>query len=145
MSPYFFNLFCGKEKAAKKVAIDKGNLIELVIADSLEREEAVELSLKSGKSYIGFILKSEIMERGEFDVALIPIASGYRDKDTHMLKITTNYAPTIEECLKGDSAIPELLNEDFRIVFPDSEISSVRMFYPEVYRRFQKDIVDNTT
>lgn len=67
----------------------------------------------------------------------IEIASGYRNKDTQELKITTNHAPVINECLEGISAMPSILNEDFRVVIPMFEIVSARLFHPEVYERFQ--------
>ena len=48
-----------------------------------------------------------MIRRGESDVALIPLASGYRDQETHELVITTNYAPAINEYLDSD---PEILD-----------------------------------
>lgn len=135
--PLALNPFCDREKAARRVARNSGDLIELMIAESLERKKLVELSLKSGKSYIGFALKSEMTNRNESDVALIPIASGYRDKDTQELEITTNYAPVIQACLEDESDASDLINEDFRVVIPRSEIVSARLFLPEAYHRFQ--------
>ncbi len=136
--PFAINPFCSREKAAQRVARNSGDLIELMIAESLEREMLVELSLKSGKSYIGFALKSEMAQRSESDIALIPIASGYRNKDTQELEITTNYAPVIQECLEDGSKASDLINEDFRVVIPRSEIVSARLFLPEAYQRFQE-------
>ena len=136
--PIVVNLFYGKEQAARRTATDSGDLIELLIAESLERQHLVEISLRSGKSYIGFAIENGITRRGEPDVALIPMASGYRDKDTHKLNVTTNYAPVIQECLAGDQAITELFDQDFRVVFPMSDIASARLFHPDVYKRFQQ-------
>ena len=79
-----------------------------------------------------------MIRRGESDVALIPLASGYRDQETHELVITTNYAPAINEYLDSDPEIPDLIHEDFRVVVPASEIVSARIFSPEIYWRFQQ-------
>ena len=136
--PFILNPFCNREKAALRVAKNSGDLIELMIAESLDREMLIELSLRSGKSYIGFALKSEMAERTESDIALIPIASGHRDKDTQELEITTNYAPVIQKCLEDGSDPSDLINEDFRVVIPRSEIISTRLFLPEAYQRFQE-------
>lgn len=136
--PIFCNRFHSKDEAEKKEVEKSGDLIGLVLLESIGRNKFVELSLKSGKSYIGLVLRSETTNHGESDVALIPMASGYRDKDTHALEITTNYAPTINECLREDSDISGLLDEDFRVVVPKSDISSARIFYPEVYEVFRK-------
>ena len=62
------------------------------------------------------------------------MASGYRNKDTHELEITTNYAPVLGESLEKSS---DLVYEDFRIVIPMPEIVSARVFLPETYELFQ--------
>ena len=89
----------------------------------------VELSLRSGKSYIGFALQSGIAISGESDISMIPMASGYRNKDTQEPEITTHYAPVIEGS--------ELDYTDFQVIIPKSEIVSARLFDPELYQRFQ--------
>ena len=134
--PPVINQFYGKEKATQKVAVESGNLIELLIRESIDKEKFVELSLRSGKSYIGLAFKSDIARHGESDVALLPLRSGYRKEDTHELEITTDYAPVLWNSLEG------LLNldyEDFRIVIPMSEIVSARIFDPDVYELFQQE------
>ncbi len=132
--PFPGNHFYSKERAARRAATESGDLIELLIAESIEHQRLIELSLRSGKSYIGFALESGVTRQGEADIALIPIASGYRDKDTHELKITTNYARVVQESLDDSLG---LVYEDFRIVIPMPEIVSARVFHPEAYRRFQ--------
>ena len=134
--PFFGNWVYGEEKAARLAAKESGDLIELLIAESIEDQRLIELSLRNGKSYIGFALESGITGQDEADIALIPMASGYRNKDTHGLQITTNYAPVVQESLDNSSG---LVYEDFRIVIPMSEIVSVRIFHPEAYERFKKN------
>lgn len=138
MLPYVANLLYGKEKAERRTAQESGALIELVISESLDRQKPVELTLKNGKSYIGFALGRKIAAVDESDIALIPIKSGYRDKDTHELILTTDYISTIRRCLEDKTMIPDLRFEDFRVAIPMSEIRSVRIFHPEVYERFQQ-------
>ena len=134
--PIVINWFYGKEKAAQRVAVESGDVIEILISESIESEKFVELSLRSGKSYIGLALESGIATHGEPDIALIPIASGYRSEETHKLQITTNHAAIFEEFLSESS---DMVYEDFRIVIPMSEIVSARIFDPEVYERFQQE------
>ena len=135
-SPCIGNQLYDKEEAARRTAMDSGDLIELLIAESIEEQRLVELSLRSRKSYIGFALESGITRQGESDIALIPIASGYRNKDTHELEITTNYAPVVRESLERMS---DLEFNDFRIVLPMAEIISARVFHPEAYERFRRE------
>ena len=75
-----------------------------------------------------------MIRRDESDVALIPLASGYRNQETHELTITTNYAPAINEYLDSDQEISDLIREDFRVVISASEIVSARIFSPEIYQ-----------
>lgn len=122
--------------AAYHTARENNDFIELLIADSIADRNLIELSLKNGKSYIGFALERGIKrQQDEPDVVLIPVASGYRDPETKSLTITTHYAPVIEQSLAGKS---DLSNEDFRIVIPMSEIVSARLFFPEAYELFQE-------
>ena len=135
--PVVGNLFYGSEKAVRLVAERNGDLIELLIEESIARRMSVELSLRSGKSYIGFALVSGIERRGESDVSLVPVASGYRNKDTQELIITTEYTDIINESLEPAS---DTMLEDFRVTIPMSEIVSARIFHPEVYTRFQESM-----
>ena len=132
--PIVGNLFYGEEKAARRAAKQSGDLIELLIAESIEYQRLIELSLKSGKSYIGFALESGITSQDESDISLIPMVSGYRNQDTQELEITTNYAPVVQESLEKSL---DLIYEDFRIVIPMPEIVSARLFHPEAYQRFK--------
>ena len=134
VSPLAGNLLYSAGRAAQKVARDGGDLLELLIAEPIEDQKLVEMSLRSGKSYIGFAIESGIARHGEADVSVIPMASGYRERDTQELRITTNYAPVIQQSLRQSSNIAV---EDFRIIIPISEIVSVRIFLPEVYKLFQ--------
>lgn len=135
--PFALNPFYGQERAQRRTAEERGELIESIIADSLDRRKLIELSLKNGKVYIGFAFRSRMIRRDESDVALIPLASGYRNQEIHELTITTNYAPAINEYLDSDQEIADLIREDFRVVISASEIVSARIFSPEIYQRFQ--------
>ena len=136
--PIGINRFYKKEKAMRRTARESGNLIELLIRENNESGKLVELSLESGKSYIGFVLESGIARHGESDVALLPLKSGYRKEDTQELEITTNYAPVLWEFLQNQES-SGLDYEDFRIVIPMSKIMSARIFDPNLYELFQQE------
>ena len=143
----------GKENATDQAALRQVNnsLIELLLAESTERQLCAELSLWNGKSYIGLALNSGLQAHGESDIALIPLASGYREPDTQKLKITTYYAEVIDEWLdeleesrewsqeleESEERLDDL--KDFRIVISMSEIVSARLFDLDVYERFQEE------
>ena len=134
--PPVINLCYGREKAAKRAAKKNGDLIELLLAESTERQVYVELSLKSGKSYIGFALNTGLEARSESDIALLPMLSGYRRQDTRELEITTYYVPVLQEFLNQPD--PDVFYEDFRVIVPMAEVVSARLFDVDVYRRFQE-------
>ncbi len=136
--PIGINRSYKKEKAMRRTARESGNLIELLIRENNESGKLVELSLESGKSYIGFVLESGIARHGESDVALLPLKSGYRKKDTQELEITTNYASALWEFLQNQES-SGLDYEDFRIVIPMSKIMSARIFDPDLYELFQQE------
>lgn len=127
--PPLLNKFFGKDWSAKKAAQANGDLVELVMQESLDRQVLVELTTQLGKSYVGLARGSGVSAQGDADLSLMPLASGYRDKDTHRLVFTTHYASVIKN-FHGDV-------EDFRVVLPRAEIASARIFHPEVYRDLQ--------
>ena len=132
------NKFYSKEKAAKRTAENYGDLIELMIARAFEQRKLIELSLKNRKSYIGMVRQRSITKRGQSDVTLVPVVSGYRSEGTLELHITTDYVPIIYEMIENDpDEIPEILR-DFNVVLPRSEVCSARIFDPEAYRLFQR-------
>ena len=133
--PLIMNWFYSAERGSKKAARDNGDHIELLLSESIERGLWVEISLRNRKSYVGFALESGVGISGETDIALIPMASGYRDKATLDLQISMDYVPIILKYAYD----PEegLQEEDFRIVIPISEVVSVRLFNDVVYEYFQ--------
>lgn len=144
LGPYALNGFFDKGKAEDRVAGKYGDLVELLIAEAIRRSLLIEVSLRTGKSYIGFAIGNTISRWPESDLALLPISSGYRHKDTQELVITTNYAPVMSEHIKDVLESPEFPAvdfRDFRVVIPRSEIVSARLFNPGLHQKFQS--IDN--
>ena len=109
----------------------------LIISDSIERREMVELSLQNGKSYIGYAIESGITKPSTGDVALTPVASGYRSTETRELHITTHYSHVIQKW-RGNEASEADIIRDFRVVISREEICSARLFDPAVYVMFRQ-------
>lgn len=128
--PLILNNSYDEMKAAREVAEQNGDFVELLIDQAIKEDLPVEISLRSGKSYVGYVIESQLARQSEVDIVLLPIASGYRKSETHELEITTHYSSIIQEFDKKDIF-------DFRIVIPMSEMISVRLFDQDVYERFQ--------
>ena len=74
------NLFFSQRDAEKKVAEKHGDLIKLLIVESIERGKLVEVSLKGDKAYIGFALANRVARWTGSHMSMLPVSSGYRDK-----------------------------------------------------------------
>ena len=129
------NKIYNRNKALKRMAELNQDVFGLLIIESLEKQHSVEFSLTNGKCYVGYVIKSQLSRHPDSDIALIPIASGYRNKETRELLLTTNYIPVIREFTKSRK-IPD----DFRIVIRMSEITSVRFFDFDVYDEFKNQM-----
>lgn len=138
ITPRLLNPLLDQKEVERKIANEHGDLIELLIAESIERGKLIEISLRSGKSYIGFPLETSIARWSESHVSIFPLSSGYRDRDTQELKITTNYASVVRDYLGNkDLLTPDQLH-DLRVVVPRSEIISARLFDPDLQDRFKE-------
>ena len=100
----------------------------------------VEVTLKSNKSYVGYVRDSGVTtHRTDPNITLIPMISGYRDPETRELRLTTSYGERIAEFLSKENRQKSLWKfEDFQVALPFSEIVSARLFDPEVYSLFQQ-------
>ena len=104
-----------------------------MVDEALTLNRPVEITLTSRKIYIGFPLRRTFQARDHAgDLVLVPLSSGYRDKDTLALKRTINYAPVISRQLEKGKRLT-----DFRIAVPMAEIQSARLFDRATYRDFQ--------
>ena len=133
--PLIGNIFYNDDKATKRAAKLNSDVIELLIIESLENQTPVELSLSNDKCYVGYVLNTQASRQRESDIALVPIASGYRDKESRELVLTTNYTSVIANFITKKPDSHKFV--DFRIVIRMSEILSARFFDLEIYEYFQ--------
>ena len=113
--------------------MSSGEMIERALEEAATGPYLVEVSLKSRKVYVGVPLHSGIGNASDSDIELVPVYSGYRDEMTLELVLTLDYRQVITKLVESDT--PLELN-DFRVIFPVSEISSVRPFEDEIFDAF---------
>ena len=141
ISPFILNIGSNREKAAHKAALNRGDRLELMMARSFEEATQLEISLRSNKCYIGYVVQSPFAIHGTADIEMLPTASGYRDAITRELRLTIDY---FRDLLISENSPSENLNfEDFRIVIPMSEVISARVFNLEMYDKYFRP--DQTT
>jgi hypothetical protein len=113
------------------------NALENMLMEASATQMPVITTLKSRKFYVGFVY-CPAFEHGVFDyLEMLPLLSGYRDKDDLTINITTNYHEHYEQSgvLKGKS---DLQLSDFRIVVPKAEIEGISFFDLDTYSSFKQ-------
>lgn len=136
VAPIFINLLYKPERAARRAASQDGDGIELLITESFQSYQFVEITLRTGKVYVGLPLEPAIAIQGEADVSLLPFASGYRDRETQELELTSYYGTVLRNAL-AEGEVEK--SHDLRIVVALSEIVSARPFIPRVFELFQQE------
>ena len=127
-----------RKRTLRKIAADRGDLMELLLDDALRGDWYVELSLKNGKVYVG--MPTGTTERSVGDetvVEIIPLFSGFRSNDTHEVRLVRYYGTDIALLVRGAAnKRSSVVDEDFRVVIPLREVVSARLFDPEIYSYF---------
>jgi hypothetical protein len=67
---------------------------------------------------------------------LLPLLSGYRNKDTQTVTFTTDYLKVLEKISQDGAGLDHLDSEDFEVVLPGKEISSAHLFDLVAYEHF---------
>ena len=112
-----------------KSARERSDQLGAFIAEALGSDMFIEVTLKNRKSYIGYPLS---MKNGQnADIELVPLQSGYRDKNTQRLVMETDYTAVF---LEGR----DIAANEIRVIIPSTERVTVKPFDPQLYRKFQK-------
>lgn len=116
-------------------------LLRLVI-EAASMQKPLRLSLKSRKVYVGLVMEEQF-ESGDLDyVLIVPLVSGYRDKDTLDIFFDCSYVSVYEKhglFDKDELSEKELLKlDDFRLAIKVSEIESVSFFEFGVIHEFER-------
>ena len=133
LSPFVANLAVNRLRVRRKIAQDVGDHIGLIVDQALRRS-TIEVTLASGKVYVGMPFARTFVARGQDgDLVLVPLFSGYRDKDTQEFTPTVNYASVLAPMrAKGELDVLE-----FRIALPVGGIATARPFDLVTYSKFE--------
>lgn len=128
----------GPSAAADRVIDQTGDYLERLLVRAIRRTKPVSATLKSGKTYIGFVVGNVDPAFDRRFISLLPLQSGFRNAE-HELVINTDYTRVYERISDEGRPEPELdeLMKDFIIVLPVGEIQSVNIFDREAYRLFR--------
>ena len=115
------NMKVRNKDAAARWAKRTEGAAESLLRRSLEGRILVEIAMKTGRSYVGFVVSGDTPDvNWSGDVSLLQVFSGYRDSETRRLRLTNNYAKL------GSLG-------DREVVVMRSEITSIRPFGLDFY------------
>lgn len=137
--PLALNRVFNQEDAERRAVREYGGLMERLIEEAIDERKLIEVSLRNRKSYVGFALANKVASWPESHVSLLPVSSGYRDQETQELVLTTHYGRAIQDHIDEQETPREAVRDfvrQFRVVFPMSEVVSVRFFDPKFHERF---------
>lgn len=112
------------DRVSMDVAAESGEFREVTYQVAIVRASPVEVTLETGKSYIGIPVASRVAMKDEGDLWLVLLMSGHRDK-RQKLRITTSYTEKFNE---SSSSAPSLPIGEFVVALPKNRIVSARPF-----------------
>lgn len=119
--------------AYREVALSDG--MEELFFDAMQQGLLVLITLKSRKVYIGTVNKPRFIHADTENLMIIPMISGYRDKDDLSFKPKHSYIDYYKTNDVCHDSKP-LCIADFRIVIPRSEVESASLFDPDTFLQF---------
>jgi hypothetical protein len=131
-------LFFPLAVAQRRVIAEWGDYLEELLERALRETYQVALTTRNGKVYVGLVLTNVDPAYDRRYIRLLPLSSGYRDKDTQTVNFTTDYSRVYAEMLESESLLDDERASEFEIVLPVSEIVSANLFNPDAYVRFEQ-------
>lgn len=139
VSGYLLNFFFSKTKGLTRAAMSHGKFFLLMIQEAFDQSLMIEVTLSSGKVYIGFPLNE--MAFDSEDLSLIPLFSGYRESITKELIVTKEYAKEIKSILDAEkNCTGQLLLPKFTVIVRTKDIVSARLFYPDIFKKLNANM-----
>ncbi|MGO2335542.1 hypothetical protein [Providencia sp.] len=113
--------------------------LESMLIEASVRSFPVILTLSSRKIYVGLISCPKF-EHGKAEyLQLLPLLSGYRDKDDLTVTITTNYRRHyIDSGIANGLGDTQLSLSDFRTLIPKEEVEGISFFDANTYSNFKE-------
>lgn len=113
--------------------------LESMLIEASIRSFPVILTLSSRKIYVGLIICPNF-EHGKTEYfQILPLLSGYRDKNDLTVTITTNYRRHyIDSGIASGIGDTQLSLSDFRTLIPKEEVEGISFFDANTYSKFKE-------
>jgi len=113
--------------------------MEAIILDSSSTQATVLISLSTRKCYVGICYGDLSYENGESSsLAILPMLSGYRDKDNLGVEFQSNYYSHYEENGIIEGKHEKLTLDHFKVVINKADIETISYFDLETYTKFKQ-------
>jgi hypothetical protein len=122
-----------KRREFVRVVDNYGGPLEQLLLRSMEQRQAVMLTLKGGKVYIGKVLVGFTPERDK-TIYLLPQRSGYRD-DKQRLELTTPYDKIYLQIEEHEENATDVIGT-FGIVVKVEEVIAASLYLPEIHSKY---------
>ncbi len=114
------------------------NAFESLLMEASARQFPIIATLSSRKIYVGLVTCPALENGLSEHLEILPLLSGYRDKDDLTINITTNYHQHYLDSgvINGMS---RLNIQDFRVLLPKDEVETISFFDTETYNKFKEN------
>lgn len=125
---FLINIFINKEKAKDLEVRRHADSLISFLHQAERSESIISITLDSRKWYVGYVAEAPNLSPTESYFRLLPVISGYRDKDTLETVKTVLYEEAISDTL--------LDTEEFVITFPLKDVKSANRFDIDLYETY---------
>ncbi|EGQ7787110.1 MULTISPECIES: hypothetical protein [Vibrio] len=138
LSRLYFTIF--PDKKLKHIAkIAKNDHLDTFILEASATQIPILVTLGSRKCYVGICFgEAGFDDGGSEHISLLPLLSGYRDKDKLSLNILTNYHIHYEDNDLYDGTHDNLTLDQFRVIIPKSEVEIYSFFDIATFKQFKE-------
>ena len=128
------NAFVGIDKA-KDIEIRRhGNALTKLLHRAQKDNLLISVTLDTRKWYVGWVAESPNLDPQELYFRLLPLTSGYRNKDTLETFRTNFYEGVLQD--------PTLNHADFFVTLPLKDVKVANLFNANVYDDYFAEIPD---
>ena len=131
--PLIANMFLTEELSGWLASRGAGSGLHRLLYDIVGTGKAICVTMSDRKVYVGLVVNTPRLHPGEKYFELLPIRSGYRDKDTSELRLTVDYSPLVRALREGEPSLRSHDIEEFLVLLPFEDVASARVFDEDLF------------
>lgn len=130
----------GEQRIAARLA---GPMHETLLASLRDQRVPLMVTMSWGKVYVGKVVRlppPAAALHGKGSLRIVPMLSGYRDKDDRTVALSEDYLAAIAAWRDAEGASdPRPVSESFALDLRYEDLESVRRFDANLFKRFQTE------